>query len=75
MGGGCFLEMRWFQRAILQKGLRPVSVYQALMLALAFATFIVALQSFINAEDKEVTKTRYDRLMKSNNYLGLHTAN
>ncbi len=28
-----------------------------------------ALQSFINAEDKEVTKTRYDRLMKSNNYL------
>ncbi|WP_367114280.1 putative holin-like toxin [Levilactobacillus brevis] len=47
MGGGCFLEMRWFQRAILQKGLRPVSVYQALMLALAFATFIVALLTFI----------------------------
>ena len=47
MGGGCFLEMRWFQRAILQKGLRPVSVYQALMLALAFAAFIITLLTFI----------------------------
>ncbi|AEN98707.1 hypothetical protein LSA_02480 [Fructilactobacillus sanfranciscensis TMW 1.1304] len=47
MGGGCFLEMRWFQRAILQKGLRPVSVYQALMLALAFAAFVITLLTFI----------------------------
>lgn len=27
------------------------------------------LQSFINAEDKEVTKTKYDNLMNSNDYL------
>ena len=47
MGGGCLLEMGGFQWTILQKGLQPVNVYQALMLMLAFATFVIALLIFI----------------------------